>query len=209
MQHYAAFHLGLHCLQKYSFKGFPEYKGFMFQSTFFSLLFLFCLRFYVPVSSYGHVEMVSSPNHTFSWASSAKGLTSTSCTYFPCKWQQPFLNQWKEENEHKIISWSISTKVWDWAGIELASLDLQLDSLPKHFSVISVHFPGLNQILSSEDLAQGPNTVLPVRFKQMTPWSSTEPLRSLCAYERMSAYMAMFFILHHHLLNTKKCMFWN
>ena len=27
MQHYAAFHLGLHCLQKYSFRGFPEYKG--------------------------------------------------------------------------------------------------------------------------------------------------------------------------------------
>ena len=26
MQHYAAFHLGLHCLQKYSFRG-PEYKG--------------------------------------------------------------------------------------------------------------------------------------------------------------------------------------
>ena len=29
MQHYAAFHLGLHCLQKYSFRGFPEYKGLM------------------------------------------------------------------------------------------------------------------------------------------------------------------------------------
>ena len=27
MQHYAAFHLGLHCLQKCPFKGFPEYKG--------------------------------------------------------------------------------------------------------------------------------------------------------------------------------------
>ena len=27
MQHYAAFHLGLHCLKKYSFRGFPEYKG--------------------------------------------------------------------------------------------------------------------------------------------------------------------------------------
>ena len=27
MQHYAAFHLGLHCLQKYLFRGFPEYKG--------------------------------------------------------------------------------------------------------------------------------------------------------------------------------------
>ena len=27
MQHEAAFHLGLHCLQKYSFRGFPKYKG--------------------------------------------------------------------------------------------------------------------------------------------------------------------------------------
>ena len=26
MQHIAAFHLNLHCLQKYSFRGFPEYK---------------------------------------------------------------------------------------------------------------------------------------------------------------------------------------
>ena len=27
MQYYAAFHLGLHCLQKYSFRGFPKSKG--------------------------------------------------------------------------------------------------------------------------------------------------------------------------------------
>ena len=27
MQHFAAFHLGLHCLQKYPFKGFPNTKG--------------------------------------------------------------------------------------------------------------------------------------------------------------------------------------
>ena len=27
MQQYAAFHLGLHCLQKYSFRGFPNTKG--------------------------------------------------------------------------------------------------------------------------------------------------------------------------------------
>ena len=35
-----------------------------------------------PVNSYGHVGTVSSPNHTFSWASLTKQLTSTSCTYF-------------------------------------------------------------------------------------------------------------------------------
>ena len=27
MRHCAAFHLGLHCLQKYIFMGFPEYRG--------------------------------------------------------------------------------------------------------------------------------------------------------------------------------------
>ena len=32
MQHYAAFHQGLHCLPKYPFtcRGFPVYKGYMY-----------------------------------------------------------------------------------------------------------------------------------------------------------------------------------
>ena len=34
------------------------------------------------VNSYGHCGTVSSPNHTFSWASLNKQFTSTSCTYF-------------------------------------------------------------------------------------------------------------------------------
>ena len=33
-------------------------------------------------NSYGHGGTVSSPNHTFSWASFNKQLTSTSFTYF-------------------------------------------------------------------------------------------------------------------------------
>ena len=33
------------------------------------------LRFYILVNSYGHVETVSSPNHTFTWASLTKWLT--------------------------------------------------------------------------------------------------------------------------------------
>ena len=43
---------------------------------------LFGLMFYFSANGYGHVEMVffSSPNHTFSWASLAKRLTSTLCT---------------------------------------------------------------------------------------------------------------------------------
>ena len=42
---------------------------------------LFCC-FTSQVNSYGHCGTVSSPNHTFSWASLNKQLTSTSCTYF-------------------------------------------------------------------------------------------------------------------------------
>ena len=43
---------------------------------------LFVLLLYLPVNSYGHGGTVSSPNHTFSWASLNKQFTSTSCTYF-------------------------------------------------------------------------------------------------------------------------------
>ena len=58
------------------------------------------LILYVSVNSYGHVETVSSPNHTFSWASLIKWLTSTLHEHtFACNWQQPFLNQQKEEND--------------------------------------------------------------------------------------------------------------
>ena len=38
---------------------------------------LYGLRFYIPVHLYGHVEMVSFPNHTF-----FLGKLSTSCIYF-------------------------------------------------------------------------------------------------------------------------------
>ena len=40
MQHYAAFHLGLHYLQKYSFRGFPKTKGFYLQHSSCNQLFL-------------------------------------------------------------------------------------------------------------------------------------------------------------------------
>ena len=42
---------------------------------------LFCC-FTSQVNSYGHCGLVSSPNHTFSWAGLNKRLTSNSCTYF-------------------------------------------------------------------------------------------------------------------------------
>ena len=47
---------------------------------FYSSLFVCC--FTSKVNSYGHCGTVSSPNHTFSWASLNKRLTSNSCTYF-------------------------------------------------------------------------------------------------------------------------------
>ena len=71
------------------------------------------------VNSYGHCGTVSSPNHTFSWAGLNKRLTSNCAHTFACNWQQPFLNEWAEGRKMtvEIISWSISTKVWDRAGI--------------------------------------------------------------------------------------------
>ena len=83
---------------------------------------LFGLLLYVPVNSYGHGGTVSSPNHTFSWASLNKQFTSISCTYFRLKLTTT-LNESAEERRMtvEIISWSISTKVCDPAGIELTT----------------------------------------------------------------------------------------
>ena len=54
------------------------------------------------LNSLGCVERVSSPNHIFfSWKSLTKQFTSTLRTMFPCNWQQPFLNQQKEENDRR------------------------------------------------------------------------------------------------------------
>ena len=50
-------------------------------TVFLGFVCLFCC-FTSQVNSYGHGGTVSSPNHTFSWASLNKQLTSTSCTYF-------------------------------------------------------------------------------------------------------------------------------
>ena len=46
MQHYAAFHLGLYCLQKFSFRGFPKTKG------------------YDHLQDGGHIVSMSVPNHS-------------------------------------------------------------------------------------------------------------------------------------------------
>ena len=51
------------------------------RSVFLTFVCLFCC-FTSQVNSYGHCWTVSSPNHTFSWASLNKRVTSNSCTYF-------------------------------------------------------------------------------------------------------------------------------
>ena len=54
------------------------------------------------------------------WTSSKPVISALT---FACNWHQPFLNESAEGRRMtiEIISWSISTKVWDQAGIELAT----------------------------------------------------------------------------------------
>ena len=94
---------------------------------------LFCC-FTSQVNSYGHGGRVSSSNHTFSgqaWTSSWPVLHT-----FACYWQQPFLNDSAEGRRMtvEIISWSVSTKVWDRARIELATPGsaVRLASVARH-----------------------------------------------------------------------------
>ena len=72
----------VHTQQKHIFSQIRIHKlPFLYFCIYFFVLF--GLTFNVPVNSYGHVEIVSSPNHTFfSWASLTKRLTSILCTYF-------------------------------------------------------------------------------------------------------------------------------
>ena len=49
MQHYAAFHLRLHCLRKFPLRGFPEYKGLKSDPT-FKCLTKYLLRSVIRVS---------------------------------------------------------------------------------------------------------------------------------------------------------------
>ena len=84
---------GLHCLSKYyesiikyyckwfmkmvglQINGLDEITSLLLCALNFNLFnhqayhynSLFGLMFYVPANSYGHVEMVSSPNHNFPW----------------------------------------------------------------------------------------------------------------------------------------------
>ena len=115
------------------------------KSIFFSILvfmsnwnfFVFCC-FMSQVNSYGHCRTVSSPNYTFSWASLNKQLTRIRAHTFACNWQQPFLHDSAEGRRMtvEIISWSISTKVWDRVGIKLATPGsaVRLTSVARHIT---------------------------------------------------------------------------
>ena len=108
---------------------------FILQSADFCFCLFWC--FTSQVNSYGHGGTVSSLNHTFSWASLNKQLTSTWCT-LACNWQQPFLNESAEGRRMtiEIISRPISMKVWDWARIELATPGsaVRLASVARHIT---------------------------------------------------------------------------
>ena len=74
------------------------------------------------VNSYGHDGTVKSPNHTFSWASLNKQLTSTLCTYFGL--QLTTLLDWfskREENDRRNY-FMINLHESMGPGIKLASV---------------------------------------------------------------------------------------
>ena len=82
----------------------------------------------------------------FSWASLNKQLTSNRAHTFACNWQQSFMNDSAEGRRMtvEIISWSISKKVWDRAGSELATPGsaVSLASVTRHVTDCATR-PGL------------------------------------------------------------------
>ena len=70
-------------------------------------------------------------------------------------WQQPFLNDSVEGRMTvEIISWSISTKVWDWAGIELATPGsaVRLASVARHVTDCATR-PGLQPATTNRNMS--------------------------------------------------------
>ena len=59
------------------------------------------LMLYVPVNSYGHVGMVSSPNHTFFLGKLQLAVIQYFVHTLWLVTQQPFLNQWERENDRR------------------------------------------------------------------------------------------------------------
>ena len=77
-----------------------QHNNFLQKLKLWSFVCLVWFEVLLPSLKLWSVKTISSPNHTFSWASLTKPFTSTVCTYFACNKQQPFLNQ-QEENDHR------------------------------------------------------------------------------------------------------------
>ena len=139
----------------------PEYNGatniekkaiyFVYAHCYRNDYCLFCLFlcFTSQVNSYGHGGTVSSPNHTFSWASLNKQLTSTSCTYFRLLLTTTLL-EWlsgKEENDCRNYFMINLQDIWDRARIELATPGsaVRLASVVKHVTDCATR-PGIEMI---------------------------------------------------------------
>ena len=108
----------------YSRNTIKSFKRFGFRS---GRTFVFCLFVFVALRPKSTAMVIAGRSvhltTLFSWASLNKQLTSNRAHTFACNWQQPFMNDSAEGRRMtvEIISWSISTKVWDRAGIELAT----------------------------------------------------------------------------------------
>ena len=103
-----------------------QWKKCIAQDTTF--VCLFCC-FTSQVNIYGHGGTVSSPNHTFSWASLKKQLKSTLCTYF-CLLLKKTLLEWfsgREENDRENY-FMINLHESMGPGSNSRPLDLQSDS---------------------------------------------------------------------------------
>ena len=83
-----------------------------------SFHYLFDLMLNVPVNSYGHVEMVSSPNPNI-FLSKLDLVVNQYFVHHTCACNLESAEGRRMSIE--IISWSISTWVWDLAGITLAT----------------------------------------------------------------------------------------
>ena len=75
---------------------------------------------------------------------------------FACNWQQPFLNESAEGRRMtvEIISWLISTKVWDWTGVELATPGsaVRHASVARHVTDCSTR-PGMFKLMDKKIIA--------------------------------------------------------
>ena len=100
----------------------------------------------------------------FSWASLNKQLTSNRAHTFACNWQQPFMNDSAEGRRMtvEIISWSISTKVWYRAGIELETPGsaVSFTSVTRHVTDCATR-PGIKLTTESWQKGQMENRISP------------------------------------------------